>query len=131
MAISFKAIDDIWFLRLHETHNALQFPVFFFFLSFFCHPYPGLGNCVSVFLILKISQYGGSRRGVQLFPMNSCKNWYPHVYKTYDHKIRQASTSTGFHSNETNQAGAGNAITSRSHDKLKPWYIHYQNVYGH
>ena len=29
----------IYLLRLRETHNALQLPVFFFF-SFFCWPYP-------------------------------------------------------------------------------------------
>ena len=44
---------------------------------------------VSVFLILKILQYAGSRWWVQLFPMYSCKNWYenryPHSHKTYDH----------------------------------------------
>ena len=37
---------------------------------------------------------------------------------TYGHRIRQASTSTGFDSNKTNQAGAGDVITSRSRDKL-------------
>ena len=40
------------FLRLCETHNALQLPVFFFFLLFFYQPGPGLRNCKSVFLIL-------------------------------------------------------------------------------
>ena len=34
-------------------------------------------------------------------------------YKTYDHQICQAGTSTGFNSNETNQAGARDVITSR------------------
>ena len=46
-------------LRLRKAHNALQLHVFFFF-SFFCQPYQGLRNCKSVFLILKVSQYGGS-----------------------------------------------------------------------
>ena len=50
------------FLRLH----ALQFPVLFLLL-FFCLPYPGLRNCESVFLILKIWQYCGSRQWVQHF----------------------------------------------------------------
>ena len=36
-------------LRLHETQNALQFPMFFF--SFFCQSCPGLWNCKLVFLI--------------------------------------------------------------------------------
>ena len=51
-------------LRLRETHNALQLPVFFFFsffYSFFCQTYPGLRNGKSVFMILKILQYTGSR----------------------------------------------------------------------
>ena len=50
------------FLCLH----ALQFPVLFLLL-FFCLPYPGLRNCESVFLILKIWQYCGSRQWVQHF----------------------------------------------------------------
>ena len=48
----------------------------------------------------------------------------------YDHQIWQAGTPTGFDSNETNQAGAGDVITSRSHEKLKT-YFHYQSAYGH
>ena len=42
----------------------------------------------------------------------------------------QAGTSTGFDSNETNQAGAGDDITSRSRDKLKSLYLHYHIAYG-
>ena len=57
------------------------------------------------------------------------KNWYLHLYKTYN-QIRQVGTSTGFSSNETNHAGAGDVITSRSRDKLKT-YLHYQSAYGH
>ena len=34
-------------------------------------------------------------------------------YETYDHQIWKVGTSTGFHSNETNQTGAGDVITSR------------------
>ena len=34
--------------------------------------------------------------------------------KTYDHQIWQAGTSTRFDSNEINQAGTGDVITSRS-----------------
>ena len=49
------------FLYLRETQNALLFPVFSFFMIFY-HPYPGLWNWKSVFLILKILQYGGLRR---------------------------------------------------------------------
>ena len=37
-------------------------------------------------------------------------------FKTYEHQIWQSGTSTG---NKTNQAGAGDDITSRSRDKLK------------
>ena len=55
---------------------------------------------------------------------------YLHFGKTYDHQIRQAGTSTGVDSNETNQAGAGQVITSRSRDKQKT-YFHYQSAHGH
>ena len=55
---------------------------------------------------------------------------YLHLCKTYDHQIWQAGTCTGFDSNETNQAGAGDVITSRSCDKLKT-YFRYQSAYGH
>ena len=69
-------------------------------------------KCKSVCLILKISQYGGSRRWVPLFPRYLCKNWYKNWYfyfhKTNDHHIWRAGTSTGFDS-----------------------YLHYQSVYGH
>ena len=47
------------FLRLCEMHDVLQLTVFFF--SYFCQSCPGLRNCKSVFLILKISQDGKSR----------------------------------------------------------------------
>ena len=40
----------IWWLRWHETQSALQLPAFLFF----CQSCPGLRNCKSVFLILKI-----------------------------------------------------------------------------
>ena len=45
-------------MRLRETHNALQVPVFFFFFSFFSvfgQPYETL-DCKSLFLMLKILQ---------------------------------------------------------------------------
>ena len=50
---------------------------------------------------------------------------------TYDHQIWKAATSTELNSNEANQAGAGDTITSRSSDKLKPLYLHYQIAYGY
>ena len=53
---------------------------------------------------------------------------YLHFGKTYDHRIWQAGTSTGVDSNETNQAGAGQVITSRSRDKK---HFHYQSAHGH
>ena len=46
-------------------------------------------------------------------------------------KIWRAGTSAGFHSNKTNQAGAGNVITSRSRGKLKSLQLHYGSSYGH
>ena len=85
-------------------------------------------------MILKISQYGGSRWRVQLFPRYSCKNWYKnwylHFYKTYDHWIWQAVTSTGFDSNETNPVGTGDIIISISRDKLKALYLQPHSAYG-
>ena len=59
-------------LGVRETHNALQLPVFFFF-SFFCESYKGLRNCKSVFPILKISQYGGSRQWAKFFQVLHAK----------------------------------------------------------
>ena len=38
---------------------------------------------------------------------------------------------SGVDSNETNQAGAGDAIMSISRDQLKPLYLPYHIVYGH
>ena len=123
--IGWKLQTDDWVCGKRTT------PVFFFFLfSFFYQPHPGLGNCKSVFLILKISQYGVSRRWVQLFSRYPCKNLYLHFYKTYDHEIRQAGITTGFDSNKTNKAGAGNVITSRLRDKLKT-YLHCQSNHDH
>ena len=125
-----------YFLRLRETHNALQLSALFFsfFFSFFYQPYPRLRNCKPVFFILKLSQYGGLRQWVQFFPRYLCKNWYknPYLrfYKIYDQQIWQAGTFTGFDSKETNQEGAGDVITSRSRDKIKT-YPHYQSAYGY
>ena len=93
----------------------------------------GLRKCQSVFL--KIPHYGRSRRWLQLFQSYSCKhwyeNWYLHFYKICDNQIWHVVTSREVDSNETNQAGASDAITSISHDKLKPFYLHYKSVYGH
>ena len=87
----------VFFLRLRETHNTLELLVLFSFFSFFCQPYPGLRNCKTVFLILKIFQYGGSRQWVQLFHRypckNCCENWYLHFYMICDYQIWQAATS--------------------------------------
>ena len=43
----------------------------------------------------------------------------------------QASTSRGFDSSETNQAGTGDINRSRSRDKRELLYLHYHNAYGH
>ena len=43
---------------------------------------------------------------------------------TYDHQSWQTSASTEVDSNETNQAGAHDVITSASCDKLKTLYLH-------
>ena len=116
------------------TIIAFAFAIACFLLFLFVFlPAKGLWNCKSVFLNLKIWQYGGSRRWVQHFhAVHPCKiwhkNWYLHFYKTYDHQIWQAGSSTGFDSNETNQAGAGEVITSISCDKLKA-YLHSQSAY--
>ena len=47
-----------------------------------------------------------------------------------DCQFGQAGTSRGVDSNETNQAGDGDVITSRLRDKLKA-YLHYHSVYDH
>ena len=86
------------FLHLCETQNTLQLAVFFFFFTFFCKPYPELWDFKSVFLILKVSQYGGLR----LWVRNPCKNWYEncyiHFYKTYNQQTWEARTSRRFDS---------------------------------
>ena len=59
-------------LRLRETHNALQLPVFFFFsfFSFFCQPYP---------------EYRGIRSNKLFYrPLNS---WYNSVICSYKKDI--------------------------------------------
>ena len=56
---------------------------------------------------------------------NLYKSWNLHFHKTYDHQIWQAGTPREIDSNETNQAGADDIITSRSYDQLKT-YIHYE-----
>ena len=57
----------IYILRLLETQNALQLPVYFFL--FFCRSCPGSRNCRSGYLILKILEYDKSRRW-------SCQVWW-------------------------------------------------------
>ena len=42
----------------------------------------------------------------------------------------QTDISTGVDSIVKNQAGAGDVITSRSCDRLKALYLHYQCAYG-
>ena len=72
---------------------------------------------------------------VRIFPRCSRRNWYEnwylHFHKTYNHQIRQADTSRGVESNETNHAGADGIITSRPRDKIKTLYLHYQISNGH
>ena len=75
LSVSNFTFIDIVLLQLCELQKALQSPVFFFLL-FFCQSYPGFQNCKSIFLIVKISQYGGSRWWVQPFPRYPCKNWW-------------------------------------------------------
>ena len=84
-------INCLFRLRKHKTHNALQLLAF--------QPYLGFQNCISLFLILKISHYGGPRRWIQLFQKCSCKNWYKnwyfHFYKNYDYNVSKDGTSRG------------------------------------
>ena len=118
----------------HEMQNAFELLVFFFLLFFFWR-YLGFGNCKSVFLILKVLQYGGSRQRVQLFPSYSCKtlykNWNLCFYRTCGHQIWQAGTSAEFDSSESNQAVDSDVVTSRSPKKLKTLNLFYQNAYDH
>ena len=89
----------------------------------------GLRNCKSVFLILKISQYGGPRRWVQFFLKYSCKNWYKdwylHFHKTCDHKSWQADTSGGVDSNDSNRTVSGDYVVTGD------IITSLQNAYGH
>ena len=124
-------------MLLSELRSALQLlvlPLPFLFFSFFCQLFPRLWNCNSVFLILKISQYGGSKWWVQLCTSYSCKNryrnWHLHFHQTYDYRIWQAGTSRGVDSNETNQAASGDVTMSRSRNKLKS-YLYYHSAYDH
>ena len=98
------------------------------------YPYPLLGKCKLLFPISKILQYGVSRRWVKLFPRYPCnncyKNWYLHFFKTHDHKIWQAGTSTGVESSGNNQAGADEVITSWSRGKLKALYFHLPSTHN-
>ena len=104
-------------------------------LLVFCQPCLGLRNCKSVFLILTITQYGRSRRWVQLCPKyvwkNWYKNWFLHFHETYDLQIWQAGTSREVHSNETNETGADDVIILISLDKFYTLYLHYESVLGH
>ena len=75
---SFLTNKWLYFLRLRETLNGFQLPVFFLLL-FFCQPCPGLQNCKSLLLILKISHYGGERQRDKL------NTWYLYCRKTYGH----------------------------------------------
>ena len=97
-------------MRLPKMHHALQLTAFLLLLLLtFSVSRVRLRNCKSVFLILKISQYGGQKRWVQLFLRYSCKNWYWykdsyfHFHRTRDHKTWQADTSRGVDSDETNK----------------------------
>ena len=99
------------------------FSAFAYSLLFFCQPRPGLWNCKSLFVILKFSQQGGLRQWVQLFSKYPRKNWYEnwcrHFNRAYDHQVWRAGTSKELDSNDTNQAGPGDTIKSRSNGKLK------------
>ena len=50
---------------------------------------------------------------------------------TYDHQIWQAGTPRRVDSNETNQAGAGDAVTSKARDRLKTFHLNFQSAYGY
>ena len=126
-------------LNLHEMYNTLQLSVFFsFYFSFLQQLSSGLWDWKLLFLILKISHCGRLRSWVKLFQRYSCKNYYENWYlpfrETCVHKIWQTGTSRGVASNETNQVGTGDIISSRSQDKLNisPWpvYLWLQNLGG-
>ena len=105
-------IFAVIFLRLRKTHNDLQLSVFLF--SFFCQLHLGPRNFNSVFLILKILQYGRSRRWVCLFQDIHVRN---DTRIDISISIRLMITkfvkqvSTEFDSDETDHVGAGDVIT--------------------
>ena len=46
------------------------------------------------------------------------ESWHLHFHQTYDNQIWQAGTSSGVDSNDANQVGAGNVMsTSRDFEK--------------
>ena len=113
---------------------------------FFCQPCPGLRNCKAVFLIFKNSQYGGSRRWVQLFRRYPCNNWYKNWNLHFQSSIFISieicqtemiwPTSRGVDSTETDQAVLVTSSGSQSGHhvmkvKLKTLYLHYNSSFGH
>ena len=105
-------------LRLRETNNSLQLPVFllYFFCWFLCQPCPWFWNCKSVFMILKISQYGGGGDDLSFFQGIHVRTDIKIYISKYDHQFWHAG---GVNSCETNQVGADDVVTSGSRDKLK------------
>ena len=58
-------------------------------------------------------------------------SFFQGIYVRTDIRIDISISIRGVDSNEINQARAGDIVTSRSLDKLKPSYLHYHSDYGH
>ena len=120
--------------------------------EFSCPSFLGLRNCKLVFLISKVSQYGGSKQWFQLFPTYSCKPW-----NKIDTSIRRVTFKFGKQVHLENLAQmrlikqvlvalhvkitwqSKNIISplpwlrglARLCEKLNLLYLPYHNVYGH
>ena len=117
---TYFCFNSVFLFCVSEMHRAFPLPVIFIFFSVFYQWHLWLQNWKSLFLILKIFQYGGES---SFFSRYLCQNWYKNwcidFHKICNHQIWQAGTYRGVDANETNHAGAGDVIMSRSFEKPK------------
>ena len=93
-----KYLNRSCFLRLRETY---RFAIVFFLLFLVFLP----AVCWTSELQINIPEFKNLsiwRTSTGSWALSKvCKNWYLHLQKTNDHQIRQAGTSRGVDSNET------------------------------
>ena len=95
-------------------------------VSFFFLLCLGLRHCKSGFLILKICQYGGPRRLVQLFLKYLCKNISISVGPMTTKFSKQVHVEELTQMRLTKQV-----LVTSSCEKLKPLYLHHRDRYDH